>query len=140
MAPFTLIVYVEPKIVMSASLRVSFAVIVMLRVLFMVARDVSVLLLDIDRSTRDGLFVSITTLFPVIPSWVTSNTFPVLSYAIMLNATGPFGEFCKTVTFVLAVLSFTIMVMLLFRICMVEVAICSDTCKVMFIVSPAIAI
>ena len=49
MAPFTLIGYVEFKIVMFAALRVSFAVIVMLRLLFTVARDVSVLLLDIVR-------------------------------------------------------------------------------------------
>ena len=68
---------------MFAALRVSFAVIVMFRVLFMVARDVLALLLYMVRSTRDGLFVSITTLFPVISSWVTLNTFPVLSYAVM---------------------------------------------------------
>ena len=37
--PFTSITYVEPKIVMFASLSVSFAVIVMFRILFMVARD-----------------------------------------------------------------------------------------------------
>ena len=38
-APLTFITYVEPKIVMFAFLRVSFAVIVILRLLFIVARD-----------------------------------------------------------------------------------------------------
>ena len=69
---------------MSAFLMASFAVIVMLRVLFMVARDVLALLLYIVRSVKEGLFVSITTLFPVIRS--TLNTFPVLSYAVMVNS------------------------------------------------------
>ena len=43
---------------MSAALRVSFAVIVMLRTLFTVARDVLALLLYMVRSARDGLIVS----------------------------------------------------------------------------------
>ena len=76
-APFTLITYVE--LVMFAALRVSFAVIVMFRVLFTVARDVLALLLDIVKSTMDGPFVSITTLASVILSCATLNTFPVLS-------------------------------------------------------------
>ena len=88
---------------MSAALRVSFAVIVMVRILFTVARDVLALLLYMVRSARDGLFVSITTLFPVITFWITLNTFPVLSYAVMLNSTGPFCESCKTVMVALAV-------------------------------------
>ena len=70
---------------MSAALSVSFAVIVMLRTLFTVARDVLALLLYMVRSARDGLIVSISTLGPVIFSGVTLNTFPVLSYAVMLN-------------------------------------------------------
>ena len=124
---------------MFAFLRVSFAVIVILRLLFIVARDMLVLLLYMAKSTRDGLFVSITTLFPVISSWVTLNTFPVLSYAVMLNSTGPFVEFSKTVMVALAVSSFMVMTMSLFRICRVEFPICSDTCKVTVIASPAIA-
>ena len=124
---------------MFAALRVSFAVIVMFRMLFTVARDVLALLLYMVRFARDGLIVSITTLFSVIFSDVTLNTFPVSSYAVMLNSTGPFVEFSKTVTVALAVSLFTIMVMLSFRICRVEFSICSDTCKVTVIVSPAIA-
>ena len=46
---------------MFAALRVSFAVIVMFRVLFMVARDGLALLLYMVRSARDGLIVSIMT-------------------------------------------------------------------------------
>ena len=137
--PLTFITYVESKIVMFAALRVSFAVIVMFRMLFTVARDVLALLLYMVRFARDGLIVSITTLFSVIFSDVTLNTFPVSSYAVMLNSTGPFVEFSKTVTVALAVSLFTIMVMLSFRICRVEFSICSDTCKVTVIVSPAIA-
>ena len=55
---------------MFAVLSVSFAVIVIVRILFMVARDVLALLLYMVRSARDGLIVSITTLFPVIFSGV----------------------------------------------------------------------
>ena len=75
----------------------------------------------------------------VISPSVTLNTFPVLSYAVMLNSTNPFVEFSKTVTVALAVSLFTIMVMLSFRICRVEFSIFSDTCRVMFIKSPALA-
>ena len=67
----------------------------MLRILFTVARDVLALLLYMVRFARDGLIVSITTLFPVIFSGVTLNTFPVLSYAVMVNSKGPFVEFSK---------------------------------------------
>ena len=124
---------------MFAALRDSFAVIVMVRLLFTVARDGLALLLDMVRSAREGSFVSIVTLLPVTFSGVTLNTFPVLSYAVMVNSTGPFGEFCKTWIFALAVSSFTLMSMLVLRICRVEFSICSDTCKVTVIVSPAIA-
>ena len=57
----------------------------------------------------------------------------------MLNSTGPFVEFSKTVMVALAVSLFMVMTMSLFRICRVEFSICSDTCKVTVIVSPAIA-
>ena len=102
-------------------------------------QDVLALLLYMVRSARDGLIVSISTLGPVIFSGVTLNTFPVLSYAVMVNSKGPFVEFSKTVMDTLAALLFTLMVMLVFRICRVEVSICSDTCKVTVIASPAIA-
>ena len=57
----------------------------------------------------------------------------------MLNSKGPFVEFSKTVMVALAVSSFMVMTMSLFRICRVEFPICSDTCKVTVIASPAIA-
>ena len=42
-----------------------------------------------------GLVVSIMT-FADASSCVTLNSLPALSYAVMLNAIGPFGEFCRT--------------------------------------------
>ena len=59
--PFTSITYVEFKIVMFASLSVSFAVIVMFRILFTVARDALALLLYIVRLSSIGLALSIMT-------------------------------------------------------------------------------
>ena len=65
---------------------------VMVTLSFAFAKEVLVLLLDIVRFTRVGSIVSITVLLLVISSSVTLNTFPVLSYAVMLNSTGPFAE------------------------------------------------
>ena len=62
---------------------------VMVTLSFAFAKDELVLLLDIVRFTKDGSIVSISTLFPVIFSGVTLNTFPVLSYAVMVNSTYP---------------------------------------------------
>ena len=78
---------------------VSFAVNVMVTMSFTFAKDGLVLLLDIVRSSRDGSIVSITVLLLVISFWVTLSIFPVLSYAVMLNSTGPFVEPFTTVKF-----------------------------------------
>ena len=48
-----------------------------------------------------GLVVSIMT-FADASSCVTLNSLPAISYAVMLNATGPFGEFCRTEMFAYA--------------------------------------
>ena len=59
----------------------------------------SELLLRIVRFVKDGSFVSIMVLLPVILACVTMNTFPVLSYAVMLNSKGPFVESSITVMY-----------------------------------------
>ena len=47
---------------------------------------------------------------------VTSNALPEPSYAVMLNSTGPFGEFCKTEMFAYAVLFDSVMFIVVLRI------------------------
>ena len=46
---------------------------------------------------------------------------PEPSYAVMLNSTGPFGEFCKTEMFAYAVLFDSVMVIVVLRISKVAV-------------------
>ena len=55
-----------------------------------------------------GLVVSIMT-FADAASCVMLNLLPVPSYAVMLNVTGPFGEFCRTEMFAYAVLFDSVM-------------------------------
>ena len=55
------------------------------------------------RFDDSGLAVSIMT-FADASFWVMLNSLPAASYAVMLNATGPFGKFCKTEMFACAVL------------------------------------
>ena len=94
---------------------VSFAVNVMVTMSFTFAKDGLILLLDIVRSSRDGSIVSITVLLLVISFWVTLSIFPVLSYAVILNSTGPFVEPFTTVKITDAVSFTTIMSWVLFR-------------------------
>ena len=65
-----------------------------------------------------GLTVSIMT-FADASSCVTLNSLPAISYAVMLNATGPFGEFCRTEMFAYAVLFDSVMFIVVLRICKV---------------------
>ena len=88
-APLTFITYVEPKIVMFAFLRVSFAVIVMFRILFTVARDVLALLLYMVRLSNIGLEVSIMTFDESNSVWSAVKLFPARSKAVILNNTSP---------------------------------------------------
>ena len=88
--------------------RSSFAVIVMFRISPKVASEVLKLLLYMVRFESAGLVVSIMT-FADASSCVTLNSLPALSYAVMLNATGPFGEFCRTEMFAYAVLFDSVM-------------------------------
>ena len=76
------------------------------------------LLLYMVRFESAGLTVSIMT-FAYAPSCVTLNSLPAPSYAVMLNATSPFGEFCKTVMFAYAVLFDSVMSISVPRICKV---------------------
>ena len=55
-----------------------------------------------------GLAVSIMT-FADAASCVMLNLLPVPSYAVMLNVTGPFGEFCRTEMFAYAILFDSVM-------------------------------
>ena len=48
--------------------------------------------------------------------WVMLNSLPAASYAVMLNATGPFGKFCKTEMFACAVLFNSVMFIVVLRI------------------------
>ena len=65
-----------------------------------------------------GLTVSIMT-FVDVSFCVTLNSLPAPSYAVMLNSTGPFGEFCKTVMFAYAELFDSVMSISVPRICKV---------------------
>ena len=78
---------------MFAALRVSFAVIVMLRMLFTVARDVLALLLYMVRFSRMGLEVSIVTFDEFNCVWSAVKLFPARSKAVMLNNTSPSALF-----------------------------------------------
>ena len=93
---------------MLASLRVSFAVIVMFRILFMVARDGLVLLLYIVRSSTMGLEVSIMTFDDCRSVWSTVKLFPARSNAVMANDTSPFVLFEYTFTLAFATAPFTL--------------------------------
>ena len=103
-----LIVYVASRSVIFALERSSFAVIVMFRVSPKVASEVLWLLLYMVRFESAGLVVSIMT-FADAASCVTLNSLPALSYAVMLNVTGPFGEFCRTEMFAYAILFDSVM-------------------------------
>ena len=70
------------------------------------------------RFERVGLAVSIMT-FADTSSCVTLNSLPAPSYAVMLNAASPFGEFCKTVMFAYAVLFDSVMLVSVPKICKV---------------------
>ena len=70
------------------------------------------------RFERVGLAVSIIT-FTDTSFWVMLNSLPAPSYAVMLNAASPFGEFCKTVMFAYAVLFDSVMSISVPRICKV---------------------
>ena len=48
-----------------------------------------------------------------------ANSLPAPSYAVMLNSTSPFVEFCKTVMFAYAVLIDSVMFIVVLRICKV---------------------
>ena len=98
-----LIVYVASRSVIFALERSSFAVIVMFRVSPKVASEVLKLLLYMVRFESAGSTVSIMT-FADAASCVMLNLLPVPSYAVMLNVTGPFGEFCRTEMFAYAIL------------------------------------
>ena len=74
----------------------------------MVASEVLKLLLYMVRFESAGSTVSIMT-FADAASCVTLNSLPALSYAVMLNATGPFGEFCRTEMFAYAILFDSVM-------------------------------
>ena len=74
---------------MFAALRVSFAVIVMFRILFTVARDALALLLYMVRLSNVGLEVSIVTFDEFNCVWSTAKLFPARSKAVMLNNTSP---------------------------------------------------
>ena len=50
---------------------------------------------------------------------VTLNSLPAPSYAVMLNTTGPFCEFCRTVMFAYAVLFDSVISISVPRICKV---------------------
>ena len=113
-----LIVYVASRSVIFALERSSFAVIVMFRVSPKVASEVLWLLLYMVRFESVGLVVSIMT-FADASSCVTLNSLPAISYAVMLNATGPFGEFCRTEMFAYAVLFDSVMFIVVLRICKV---------------------
>ena len=73
-----------------------------------VASEVLKLLLYMVRFESAGSTVSIMT-FADAASCVTLNSLPALSYAVMLNATGPFGEFCRTEMFAYAILFDSVM-------------------------------
>ena len=103
-----LIVYVASRSVIFALERSSFAVIVMFRVSPKVASEVLKLLLYMVRFESVGLAVSIMT-FADAASCVMLNLLPVPSYAVMLNVTGPFGEFCRTEMFAYAILFDSVM-------------------------------
>ena len=103
-----LIVYVASRSAIFALERSSFAVIVMFRVSPKVASEVLKLLLYMVRFESAGLAVSIMT-FADAASCVTLNSLPALSYAVMLNVTGPFGEFCRTEMFAYAILFDSVM-------------------------------
>ena len=60
------------------------------------------------RFEDSGSTVSIMT-FADASSCVMLNSLPALSYAVMLNATGPFDEFCKTEMVAYAVLFDSVM-------------------------------
>ena len=98
--PFTSITYVEPKIVMFASLSISSTVIVMFRILFMVARDTLALLLYMVRFSSIGLALSIMTFDEFNWVWFVVRLFPARSNAVMLNDTSP--EVLSEYTFTLA--------------------------------------
>ena len=106
--PVILIAYVESSSVIFALERLSFAVIVMFRVSPKVASEVLWLLLYMVRFESVGLVVSIMT-FADAASCVMLNSLPAPSYAVMLNATGPFGEFCRTEMFAYAILFDSVM-------------------------------
>ena len=103
-----LIVYVASRSAIFALERSSFAVIVMFRVSPKVASEVLKLLLYMVRFESVGLAVSIMT-FADAASCVMLNLLPVPSYAVMLNVTGPFGEFCRTEMFAYAILFDSVM-------------------------------
>ena len=104
-----LIAYVASRSVIFALERSSFTVIVMFRVSPKVASEVLwLLLLYMARFESVGLVVSIMT-FADASSCVMLNLLPVPSYAVMLNATGPFDEFCKTEMVAYAVLFDSVM-------------------------------
>ena len=65
-----------------------------------------------------GLTVSIMT-FADVSFCVTLNSLPAPSYAVMLNDTSPFGEFCKTEMFAYAVIFDSVMFIVVLRICKV---------------------
>ena len=104
-----LIAYVASRSVIFALERSSLTVIVMFRVSPKVASEVLwLLLLYMARFESVGLVVSIMT-FADASSCVMLNLLPVPSYAVMLNATGPFDEFCKTEMVAYAVLFDSVM-------------------------------
>ena len=77
---------------MFASLSISFAVIVMFRILFTVARDALALLLYMVRLSSMGPAVSIMTFEPN-SVWFAVKLFPARSKAVMLNNTSPCALF-----------------------------------------------
>ena len=85
-----------------------------------------------------GLTVSIMT-FVDVSFCVTLNSLPAPSYAVMLNATGPFGKFCKTEMFANAVIFDSVMFISVPRISKVALWMFSDTSREIFIKSPALA-
>ena len=76
------------------------------------------LLLYMVRFEDSGLTVSIMT-FVCASSCIMLNSLPAASYAVMLNSTGPFCEFSKTVMFAYAVLFDSVMFISVPRICKV---------------------
>ena len=103
---------------MFAALRASFAVIVMLRMLFTVARDGLALLLYMVRFESAGSDCIYYDVCRCIINVLCCNSLPAPSYAVMLNVlSSPFGEFCKTVMFAYAVLFDSVMLVSVSKIC-----------------------